>query len=256
MRSFGTDHSLECTADTVGDRAVKGIWNDEAHRGVLGTVGKGYDGVRKGWWPAGVGGTLPRMVLADSVDSVDVVAAVGNGLGVLAKAPSSVGEMAEMGSSLMGDTLLVRPALTGLDVGAAMFFMRWRCCCCKIFSCRLRRRSTSNSSGDTLSCAAVSAGRRSSEPSPPGSRSSSLMSMSVSVAGSSLSSGRGPGERGSSAGDVRGRRCSSGRVLDGEVVVESLVIFSVASLQVPSRSQCAFDDVRRAGSRASERGYG
>jgi hypothetical protein len=162
--------------------------------------------------------------------------------------------MAEMGSSLMGDTLLApRPALVGLDVGAAMFFMRWRCCCCKIFSCRLRSRSTSSSSGDALSCEAMSVDRR---PSPPHSRSSSLMSVSVSVAGSSLSSGRGPGERGSSAGDVRGRRCSSGRVLDGELMEESLVIFSVASLQVPSRYQCAFDGVRSAGSRASERGYG
>jgi hypothetical protein len=32
-------------AETVGDRLVKGMWKDEAQRGVLGTVGKGYDGV-------------------------------------------------------------------------------------------------------------------------------------------------------------------------------------------------------------------
>ena len=131
-RSFGTVHSLEWMAETVGDRLVKGMWNDEAHLGVLGTVGNGYDGVLRAAWPAGVGGTLPRMVLADSVDSVEVVAPVGSGLGVLAKAPSRVGDMAEIGSSLIGDTL--RAPRAAVSVLPETFFMRWRCCCCRIFS--------------------------------------------------------------------------------------------------------------------------
>lgn len=40
-RSFGGAHSLPCMADTVGDRLVKGMWKEDAHRGVLGTVGNG-----------------------------------------------------------------------------------------------------------------------------------------------------------------------------------------------------------------------
>jgi hypothetical protein len=67
-------NSLACMADTVGDRFVKGWWKADDHLGVFGTVGKGYDGVlRAAVCPAGVGGTLPRIVRADSVDSVDVV---------------------------------------------------------------------------------------------------------------------------------------------------------------------------------------
>jgi hypothetical protein len=76
----------------VGDRLVKGWWNAAAHLGVFGTVGKGYEGVRSAC-PAGVGGMLPRMVRADSVDSVEVVWAVGSGLGLLMKALSRVGDM-------------------------------------------------------------------------------------------------------------------------------------------------------------------
>ena len=252
----------------VGDRLVKGMWNDEAHRGVLGTVGKGYDGVLNAWWPAGVGGTLPRMVLADSVDSVDsveVVAPVGNGLGVLAKAPSRVGDIVEMGSSLMGDTL--RAPKPVLPVLAVTFLMRWRCCCCRIFSCRLRRRSISSSSGEASPCGTMSALFRPPAPSLPFSFSSSLMSVSVSVAEASSSSGRGPGERGSSAGEVlgtaalRGRRCSGGRggALGGVLVEEavtsvdegggwrSLVMFSVASPGLPldgARERVSFQRAR------------
>ena len=168
------------------------------------------------------------------MDSVDVVAAVSKGLGVLAKAPSRVGDMAERGSSLMGDTLRApRPALGPLG---ETFFMRWRCCCCRIFSCRLRRRSISSSSGDALSRGRRSVAARSLAPPLAASWASSLMSVSVSVAealssssSSSSSSGRGPGERGSKSADdlasaaLRGRRGSDGRVLGGEAVVEEAV---------------------------------
>jgi hypothetical protein len=115
---------------------------------VFGTEGKGYDGVRTAW-VAGVGGMLPRMVLADSVDSVDVVRPVGSGFGLgvgLLKAPSRVGEMPGMGSSLMGDMRRDPRA-----VAEALFEelrRRARCCCCSIFNCRPRSLSTSISSGE------------------------------------------------------------------------------------------------------------
>lgn len=115
-RSLDREYSFGCMAETVGDRLVKGRWKEDDHRGVLGTVGKGYEGVRSGWLAAGVGGTLPRMVRADSVDSVDVVSVVGMGLGLL-KAPSSVGDMRPTGSSsLMGETRRLARAGTVLVV--------------------------------------------------------------------------------------------------------------------------------------------
>lgn len=67
--------SLAEWPDIVGDNVVKGWWKlvDQV-RGVPGTYGKGYEGVRIGNpAPAGVGGTLPRIVLPDSVDSVEAV---------------------------------------------------------------------------------------------------------------------------------------------------------------------------------------
>ena len=48
IRSLGAAYSRTCPADTVGDRLVKGMWKAEAHLGVFGTVGNGYDGVRRG----------------------------------------------------------------------------------------------------------------------------------------------------------------------------------------------------------------
>lgn len=84
--------------------------------------GKGYDGVRRAP-TAGVGGTLPRIVLADSVDSVDAVwAPVGNGL---LKAASSEGDMEEDVSSLIGETLRA-PRLPGLAaIPAPRSWTRW-----------------------------------------------------------------------------------------------------------------------------------
>jgi hypothetical protein len=96
---------LPCTSidDTVGDRVVNGRWNDDDQvLGVPGTYGKGYEGVRRAAW-AGVGGTLPLIVLDDSVDSVDVVwALVGSGL---LNDASNDGEIIRGGSSLMGEIL-------------------------------------------------------------------------------------------------------------------------------------------------------
>jgi hypothetical protein len=180
--SKGVAYSLDWYAETVGERLVKGWWKAEAHLGVPGTEGKGYDGVLRAWpWPAGVGGMLPRMVRADSVDSVDVVWAEGSGPGLL-KAPSSVGDILAMGSSLIGDT---RRALMAAKAAApGTLRMRVRCCFCSISSWSARSRSISTSSGDALSYAASpwpgppasSEPPRSCEPS-----SSSLMSV-VSVA--------------------------------------------------------------------------
>lgn len=101
--------------------------------------------------PAGVGGILPRIVLEDSVDSVEVVCAVGSGL---AKAPSRVGEIVEAGSSLMGDT---RRALNVVaDAAFPGGFVLVRCCFWIAFSCRLRSRSISSSSGEDCSCSTSS----------------------------------------------------------------------------------------------------
>ena len=68
-------------------------------RGVPGTYGNGYDGVRIGLPSAGVGGTLARTVLAESFDSVETV---DSGLWVsagLAKAAVSEGDMVVLSSS-------------------------------------------------------------------------------------------------------------------------------------------------------------
>ena len=150
MRSCGAAYSRGWPAATVGDRLVKGMWNAEAHLGVFGTEGKGYDGVRTAWAAAGVGGMLPRMVLADSVDSVDVVRAVGSGFGLgvgLLKAPSRVGEMPGMGSSLMGDMRRDPRAWAWALLDEERRRARC-CCCCSILSCRPRSLSTSISSGE------------------------------------------------------------------------------------------------------------
>ena len=66
--------SPDWAAETVGDKAVKGWWKADDHvRGVPGTYGKGYEGVRKGT-AAGVAAALPRMVRDDEdVDSVEAV---------------------------------------------------------------------------------------------------------------------------------------------------------------------------------------
>jgi len=93
-----------CTV-VVGDKAVNGWWKLDDHvRGVPGTYGNGYDGVRKGRPSAGVGGTLARTVLADSVDSVDTVDS-GRDVdsGGLAKAAFMEGDMSAPSSSLMGE---------------------------------------------------------------------------------------------------------------------------------------------------------
>jgi hypothetical protein len=64
----------------------------------------------------GVAGTLPRIVLADSVDSVDVVCApVGSGL--LKEASSDGDKVEAVSSSLMGDTRRV-PNPPGTERGA------------------------------------------------------------------------------------------------------------------------------------------
>lgn len=102
---------------------------------------------------------LPRIVFADSVDSVDAVeavTAVGSGLGLgvgLLKAPSSVGEIPGMGSSLMGD-MRRGPGVfaLGLLVEARRRARCCCCCCCRTFNCRRRSLSTSSSSGETLPC--------------------------------------------------------------------------------------------------------
>ena len=96
--------------------------------GVFGTVGNGYEGVRIER-PAGVGGTLPRMVLADSVDSVEVVWAVGSGL---LKAPSRVGERVEAGSSLIGETRRALKVATKGEPAVALILVR--CCFWMAFS--------------------------------------------------------------------------------------------------------------------------
>ena len=86
----------------MGESVVKGWWKSDDHeRGVPGTYGKGYDGVRRGTAPmAGVVGTLPRMVLADSVDVVDV--------DVIAEVEDIVDKgLASSGSSLSGDGRLL-----------------------------------------------------------------------------------------------------------------------------------------------------
>jgi hypothetical protein len=123
-------------AETVGDKFVKGWCTVDNHaRGVLGTVGKGYDGVRMLRCSIGVGGTLPRIVLADSVDSVEAVWAVGNGLlkapsnvGDMLGMASNVGDMVGMGSSLMGDTR--RGPNVPLELRAPGAPLKRACCCC------------------------------------------------------------------------------------------------------------------------------
>jgi hypothetical protein len=178
-------------AETVGDRLVKGMWKAEAHLGVLGTVGKGcgvfgtvgkgYDGVRRAW-AMGVGGMLPRIVCADSVDSVDSVdevmhVASGVGLG-LVKAPSSVGDMLAIGSSLMGEMRRKPSAATVV----ALEELRMRACCwwcCINEFWRDLRRSISTSSGDALPGGATSTSPPTSSSSSPCGLSSSLMSVSV-----------------------------------------------------------------------------
>jgi hypothetical protein len=153
IRSLGVPSYFEYTADTVGDKVVKGWWSvDNQARGVLGTVGKGYDGVRKARWSIGVGGILPRTVFPDPADSVEAVWAVGNGL---LKAPSNVGDMLGMGSSLMGDTR--RGPGGPPELRAPDALCKRVCCCCFWSICiwRLRNLSTSISSGDPLSCSAM-----------------------------------------------------------------------------------------------------
>jgi hypothetical protein len=149
MRSLGVATSFWYMAACVGDSVVKGWWKGDGQAlGVLGIVGKGYDGVRRAC-PAGVAGTLPRMVRDD--DSVDSVCDVASGLALvamgLAKAPSRVGDMFEVavGSSLMGE---MRRMPCMADVAALL--TRARCCCCSTFNCRLRNRSISISSGDAF----------------------------------------------------------------------------------------------------------
>ena len=90
---------------------VKGWWKSDDHeRGVPGTYGKGYDGVRRGTAPtAGVVGTLPRMVFPDSVDVVEV--------DVMAEVEDMVDKgLASSGSSLSGDGRLLS------------WLVRIRCC--------------------------------------------------------------------------------------------------------------------------------
>lgn len=223
-RSLGAAYSLAYIADTVGDKFVKGWWKDEDHTtGVLGTVGKGYEGVRRAR-AAGVGGTLPRIVFEDSVDSVDVVWPVGNGV---LKAPSSVGDIlaAGAGSSLIGDT---RRAPRGLDpVALAALFIRTRCCFWIAFNCRLRSLSISSSSGDDFPCGLssglstpprIALSWRSWSPS----AALSPTSVSVSVVSSSCSCAAGRLVGGSCAGSgwraraLGGRRCSKGRAAGGD----------------------------------------
>lgn len=121
--------SLVFEAVTVGDRRVKGWWNPlDQPLGVAGMVGNGYDGVRKGC-EADVEGTLPRMVFADSVDSVEVVCPVASGL---QNEASSVGDKHEDVSSLIGDTLRVPRAAGLFPVLAAS--VRVHCCFCIIFA--------------------------------------------------------------------------------------------------------------------------
>ena len=119
-------------------------------------MGNGYDGVRRGRLAAGVGGTLPRMVLPDSVDSVDsveVVCPVGSGL---AKASSSVGDRADTGSSLMGEMRRASELETGAPTDAFAPFRRARCCLCRALDCNARRRSSSFSSGEALATGVTS----------------------------------------------------------------------------------------------------
>jgi hypothetical protein len=105
MSSWGWIGSLE----RVGDRVVKGRWKDEFHeRGVPGTYGNGYEGVRKAE-ATGVGRALPLIVFADSVDSVEFVCSG------LSKEALRVGESAGLSSSWM-DVILRRlpePAVAG-----------------------------------------------------------------------------------------------------------------------------------------------
>jgi hypothetical protein len=182
-------------------------------KGVLGTVGNGYDGVRRARPPAGVGGTLPRMVFPDSVDSVDrvdsaeVVCPVGSGV---LNAPSSVGDMTDTGSSLIGDT---RRA-----IALATFFIRARCCFWIALNWRVRSLSSSTSSGDETPCT-VSSGLGMTVFEPSLGSSSPLSLMSVSVVSSSCSEG-GCEFAGVSSGEVclgrallPGRRCSRGRLV-------------------------------------------
>lgn len=125
----------------VGERTVKGWWKDDDHaRGVPGTYGNGYEGVRKGW-ANGVAVALPRTVREDEeVDSVEDEAVVASGL---LKA-ELMGERAD--SSLVGIGLFgcALDGLLGCDVFAGETF------CC-LASMRLwtaaRRRAISSSSG-------------------------------------------------------------------------------------------------------------
>lgn len=79
--------------------------------------------MRKGIW-AGVAGTLPRTVLEDSVDSVDVVREPV-GIGLL-NAASSEGDMASEDSSLIGETLRA-PMDFGLGGAPPMLLSLARC---------------------------------------------------------------------------------------------------------------------------------
>ena len=184
-------------------------------------------------WVAGVGGMLPRMVFADSVDSVDSVSPVARGIGLgvgLLKAPSRVGEMPGMGSSLMGD---MRRDPSG---GALALFedprKRARYCCCSILNCRPRSLSTSISSGEALPSGALSALSLPAFPpscSSPCWLSSSLMSVSVASSSRSWASCwvRGEGcdvwvwyDLGSLAANL----CSGGRAVGGGVLVVVLAV--------------------------------
>lgn len=197
---------------------MKGWWNAEDHTtGVVGTVGNGYDGVRRAR-PAGVGGTLPRIVLADSVDSVEVVRVVGSGL---LNAPSRVGDMVEAGSSLMGDTR--RGPRVTVEVWGWVILALAFCCFWMALSCKSRRRSISNSSGEDLPVSTSSSvgllgGTGVEWPS------SALSVMSESVESSCR---RRACESGSVCGDglLAGRRCSGGRVDEVEVAVCWVVVF-------------------------------